>query len=77
MERLKIESIMRENGYDDFKWISGKDVVVCQWPRFKCMFGCSSYGKKGLVHRQCLRLPNAENFLESMNILLSFTFRKN
>jgi predicted metal-binding protein len=47
MGRAKIESIIRENGYDDFKWISGKDVVVSQWPRFKCMYGCSSYGKKG------------------------------
>lgn len=27
MDRAKIESIIRENGYDDFKWISGKDVV--------------------------------------------------
>ena len=35
MDRAKIESIIRENGYDDFKWISGKDVVVSQWPRFK------------------------------------------
>jgi hypothetical protein len=28
MDRGKIESIIRENGYDDFKWIAGKDVVV-------------------------------------------------
>jgi predicted metal-binding protein len=47
MGRAKIESIIRDIGYDYFKWISGKDVVVSQWPRFKCMFGCSSYGKNG------------------------------
>lgn len=47
MDCLKIEAIIRENGYDDFKWISGQDVVVSQWPRFKCMFGCSGYGKVG------------------------------
>lgn len=45
--REKIELIIRENGYNDFKWISGSDVVVSQWPRFKCMFGCSNYGKTG------------------------------
>jgi predicted metal-binding protein len=38
---------MRENGYADFRWISGKDVRVSQWPRFKCMYGCSSFGQKG------------------------------
>jgi predicted metal-binding protein len=47
MDIDKIESVMRDNGYEDFRWISGKDVVVSQWPRFKCMFGCPSYGEKG------------------------------
>ena len=28
MDRPKIESIICENGYNDFNWISGKDVVV-------------------------------------------------
>jgi predicted metal-binding protein len=47
MDRNRIESILREKGYEDFKWISGSEVVVAQWPRFKCLYGCSSYGKKG------------------------------
>jgi predicted metal-binding protein len=47
MDLNKIESIIRKNGYEDFKWISGESVVVSQWPRFKCMFGCPTYGKKG------------------------------
>ena len=47
MNLSKIESIITGNGYEDFRWISGKDVVVSQWPRFKCMFGCPTYGKKG------------------------------
>ena len=32
---------------EDFKWISGENVVVSQWPRFKCMYGCPTSGKKG------------------------------
>lgn len=47
MDLSKVESIIRKNGYEDFRWISGEDVVVSQWPRFKCMFGCPTYGKKG------------------------------
>ena len=47
MDRKKIESIIQENGYKDFKWISGSDVVISQWTRFKCMYGCPSYGNKG------------------------------
>jgi len=47
MDRSGVEIIIHENGYDDFNWISGADIEVCQWSRFKCMFGCPSYGKNG------------------------------
>ena len=47
MDRGSVELLIRESGCDDYKWMSGKDVVVAQWPRFKCMYGCSSYGNKG------------------------------
>jgi len=41
----QIESILHEHGYDDFKWLNPEDIVVSQWVRMKCEFGCSSYGK--------------------------------
>ena len=47
MNKDIIEGIIKRNGFEDFKWISGKDVEVRQWVRFKCMFGCGSYGQKG------------------------------
>ena len=45
MDVEKVESIIRQHGFDDFKWIVGKDVEVRQWVRFKCMFGCADWGK--------------------------------
>ena len=47
IDRKKVEETIRAEGYDDFKWISGDRVVVSQWVRFKCMYGCDSYGRKG------------------------------
>jgi predicted metal-binding protein len=44
IDREKLAQLIREHGYDDIKWLSGEDVVVCQWPRFKCMYGCATYG---------------------------------
>jgi len=46
-EKATVENIARRHGYNDYRWISGANVQVCQWVRFKCMFGCPSYGKKG------------------------------
>ncbi len=46
MDEAKIESIIRQNCFDDFRWTSGEDVEVRQWVRFKCMFGCRGFNTK-------------------------------
>lgn len=42
-DREALESIFKKYGFDDFKWINPKDVVVSQWVRMKCMFGQRCY----------------------------------
>jgi predicted metal-binding protein len=44
INKEKIESFLIEKGLADFTWIDPKDVVVAQWVRVKCTFGCSDYG---------------------------------
>lgn len=39
-----IETILTKQGFSDFKWINPKEIVVAQWVRVKCTFGCSDYG---------------------------------
>jgi len=71
INRAKAESIVRENGYNDFKWISGADVFVRQWPRFKCMYGCDSYGKKGTCPPSVPSIADCREFFnEYKNILV-------
>ncbi len=46
MNSLKdVEVLFEKNGFSDYKWITPKDVVVSQWVRMKCTYGCSSYGR--------------------------------
>ncbi len=40
-----LEEVFRQTGFADFKWINADQIVVAQWVRFKCTFGCSSYGR--------------------------------
>jgi len=42
--KSETEKYLNENGLSDFKWIDPKDIVVAQWVRVKCEFGCSDYG---------------------------------
>jgi predicted metal-binding protein len=46
-DRRKIEVLAKKFGAEECRWTSGSEVQVRQWVRFKCMFGCDSYGKKG------------------------------
>lgn len=39
-----IETILTRQGFSDFKWINPKEIIVAQWVRVKCTFGCSDYG---------------------------------
>lgn len=39
-----IETILKEQGLTDYKWISPKSIIVAQWVRMKCTFGCNSFG---------------------------------
>lgn len=47
VEKELLENVFTQCGFNDFKWISAKDIQVAQWVRFRCLFGCPYYGKKG------------------------------
>ncbi|MBW2533589.1 MAG: DUF2284 domain-containing protein [Deltaproteobacteria bacterium] len=39
-----IEQLIRDHGYEDFRWIAPGEIVVAHWVRMKCRFGCAEYG---------------------------------
>ncbi len=44
LNRENIETILLNRGFCDYKWIDPKDIVVSNWVRVKCMYGCADYG---------------------------------
>lgn len=45
VDRLRFEELFRSHDCPDFKWIVPRSIVVADWVRMKCMFGCSGYGR--------------------------------
>ncbi len=43
--RRELETLFEKHGYTDFRWIHPQDIVVSQWVRMKCTFGCAEYGR--------------------------------
>lgn len=44
VSRRQLEALFRAQGYDDFRWIDPRRIVVAEWVRLKCTFGCVEYG---------------------------------
>jgi predicted metal-binding protein len=40
-----IEKVISQFGIQDYKWIDPKDIIVAQWVRMKCVYGCDDYGR--------------------------------
>jgi predicted metal-binding protein len=47
IDKDQLEQIIKQHGFADYKWlVPVQNIVVAQWVRFRCMFGCNLYGKK-------------------------------
>jgi predicted metal-binding protein len=56
---VQLENVYRTHSFTDYKWIDPKLIVVAQWVRMKCMYGCGEYGRNASCP------PNVPSILES------------
>ena len=62
MNGYSVEKILKEHGFPDFKWVSGKDIEVVRWARMKCLFGCPNYGTRGTCPPNVLSVEESREF---------------
>jgi predicted metal-binding protein len=72
--KKRIDEIVRAHGYNDYKWIDPREIVVAQWVRMKCMFGCREYGHGGACPPNTLSIAECERFFKEYSdaIILHF-----
>jgi predicted metal-binding protein len=74
--RESFENLFKENGYTDFKWIKSDQIVVSQWVRMKCMFGCNEYGKNACCPPNVPSVPECDRFFREYRDISVFHFEK-
>jgi len=74
--RRKLEEIFRKHGYEDYQWMNPKRIVVAQWARMKCLFGCKNYGKCGTCPPNVPSVPECEAFFSGYKNGVVFHFSK-
>ncbi len=65
MDVKSVESILNVSGFSDFRWLSGTEIVVSEWVRMKCMFGCGAYGKSGCCPPNVPSVPECLAFFRN------------
>jgi predicted metal-binding protein len=74
-EQSVVETIFKNHGFTDFKWIDPQRIVVSQWVRMKCMFGCPNYGRKAACLPQTPSVPECERFFKEYSAAVVFHLR--
>jgi len=72
--RETLEKLFRRHGYEDYRWMNPKQVVVAPWVRMKCMFGCKNYGKCGTCPPNVPSVPECEAFFRGYRRAVVFHF---
>jgi predicted metal-binding protein len=76
INREQLESLFSEHGYTDFKLIHPKDIVLAQWVRMKCMFGCPEYGRTASCPPNVPSVSECQQFFKEYSIGVIFHFEK-
>jgi len=71
-----LETLFFDHNFSDFKWIDPKEIVVAQWVRMKCMFGCSEYGQNASCPPNVPSVSECRQFFSEYNTVAVFHFAK-
>jgi predicted metal-binding protein len=42
--REQIEPMVRRHAFSDYRWLDPGEIIVAEWVRMKCLFGCPHFG---------------------------------
>jgi len=40
----EIEKFFHKHGFNDYKWMKPEDIIIANWVRMKCLYGCPKSG---------------------------------
>ena len=71
-----LEKIFSAHGCLDFKWITPVNIVVSQWVRMKCTFGCPNYGRNASCPPNVPSVSDCRRFFDEYKFAAIFHFEK-
>ena len=70
----QVEEIFKQFDLADYKWIDPKRIIVSQWVRMKCMYGCGEYGNNACCPPNIPDVSECERFFREYSDAVVFHF---
>ena len=75
-DRAQLEALFAKHGFTDYKWIDPHQIVVAQWVRMKCTFGCDDYGQNASCPPNTPSVADCRCFFDEYTQAVIFHFEK-
>jgi len=72
----KLEPTFVKHGFTDFRWLDAADIVVGQWVRMKCLYGCVEYGRTATCPPHTPSVADCAQFFREYRHVAVFHFEK-
>ncbi|MHA2135402.1 MAG: DUF2284 domain-containing protein [Candidatus Thorarchaeota archaeon] len=69
-----LQRIFNEKEFTEFKWLDPKQIVVAQWVRMKCMYGCPDYGKGASCPPNVPSITECRQFFDEYELAAALRF---
>lgn len=76
MKSYLLDTLFKNHGYENFRWIDPRKIVVSQWVRMKCTYGCNEYGANGSCPPNTPSVDECERFFSEYSHAVIFPFQK-
>lgn len=73
-DQIALQKLFHSHGASDFRWIDPAEIVVAQWVRLKCSFGCDSYGRNASCPPNTPSVADCRSFFREYSIGAIFRF---
>jgi predicted metal-binding protein len=72
----ELEQLFAARGFTDVRWIAPREIVLAEWVRMKCRYGCGEYGHNAACPPNAPSVPECRSFVREYRRAAVFHFAK-
>jgi len=73
-DRPTVESILAQHPFPDYRWLDPAQIVVSQWVRMKCQFGCPHFARAASCPPNTLSVDDCRQFFREYQRAVAIHF---